>query len=278
MIVLRHPDPAGRLLAAVLREMGIPVALESSVGLAATQVGGALIALCRAATDESAVSALLAHLRLDPALAPGAVDTVEARIRRGDATTVTEAVAHWDSPPRHLQRLREAETAAQRLRALARSARELAEAPHRDRAPLAGGPSPDRRAVLGPRAARGGRRRRAAHRARRARPRCPVARFPTSRARSRRSSRRRCRSGAGRPTGRVRILEPVPGARGARPGPLLPLAPGRRLPQRRAARPAALRGPPPRDRQSRTCAAPTPRTRSATCSTPASRARRIAST
>ena len=51
--------------------MGIPVALESSVGLAATQVGGALIALCRAAADESAVSALLAHLRLDPALAPG---------------------------------------------------------------------------------------------------------------------------------------------------------------------------------------------------------------
>ncbi len=142
VIVLRRPDPAGRLLAAVLREMGIPVALESSVGLAATQVGGALIALCRAATDESAVSALLAHLRLDPALAPGAVDTVEARIRRGDATTVTEAVAHWDSPPRHLQRLREAETAAQRLRALARSARELAEAPHRDRSPLAGGPSP----------------------------------------------------------------------------------------------------------------------------------------
>ena len=89
VIVLRHPDPAGRLLAAVLREMGIPVALESSVGLAATQVGGALIALCRAATDETAVSALLAHLRLDPALAPGAVDTVEARIRRGDATTVT---------------------------------------------------------------------------------------------------------------------------------------------------------------------------------------------
>ena len=30
---------------------------------------------------------------------PGAVDTVEARIRRGDATTVREAVSHWESPP-----------------------------------------------------------------------------------------------------------------------------------------------------------------------------------
>jgi ATP-dependent helicase/DNAse subunit B len=137
-IVLRHPDPAGRLLASVLREMGIPVALESSLGLSATQVGGALIALCRAAADESAVESLLAHLRLDPALAPGAVDTVEARIRRGDASTVSEAVARWEKPPRHLQRLREAETPAQRLRALARSARELAESPHRERAPLAG--------------------------------------------------------------------------------------------------------------------------------------------
>ena len=52
-IVLRHPDPGGRLLAAVLREMGIPVALESSLALSATQVGGALIALCRAAADET---------------------------------------------------------------------------------------------------------------------------------------------------------------------------------------------------------------------------------
>ena len=136
VIVLRRPDPGGRLLATVLREMGIPVALESSVALSATQVGGALISLCRAAADETAVEALLGHLRLDPALAPAAVDTVEARIRRGDATTVSEAVAHWENPPRHIERLREAETAPARLRALARSARELAEAPHRERAPV----------------------------------------------------------------------------------------------------------------------------------------------
>ena len=136
-IVLRHPDPGGRLLASVLRDMGIPVALESSLGLSATQVGGSLIALARAAADESALESLLAHLRLDPALTPAAVDTVEARIRRGDATTVTEAVSHWEHPPRHLQRLREAEGPAQRLRALARSARELAESPHREGAPLA---------------------------------------------------------------------------------------------------------------------------------------------
>ena len=137
-IVVRHPESAARLLATVVRELGIPVALESSLGLAETAVGGSLIALCRAAEDETDVESLLIHLRLDPGAPPGAVDTVEARIRRGDATTVDEAVAHWGSPPLHLQRLREAEGPAARLRALARSARELAEGPHRHNAPLAG--------------------------------------------------------------------------------------------------------------------------------------------
>jgi ATP-dependent helicase/DNAse subunit B len=137
-VVLRHPDSGGRLLASVMRELGIPVALESSLPLSATAVGGALVALCRAASDETAVESLLTHLRLDPALAPGAVDTVEARIRRGDAGTVDEAIAHWKNPPLHLQRLREAASPGAKLRALARSARELAEAPHREDAPLAG--------------------------------------------------------------------------------------------------------------------------------------------
>ncbi len=137
VIALRRPDPGGRLLASVLGDLGVPVALESSMPLAGTAVGGALIALCRAASDETSVDSLLTHLRLDPTLAPGAVDTVEARIRRGDATTVDEALAHWEHPPRHLQRLREADGAVRRLRGLARSARELAEGPHRERAPLA---------------------------------------------------------------------------------------------------------------------------------------------
>ena len=39
-IVLRHPDPAGACSPRVLRDMGIPVALESSLPLSATPVGG----------------------------------------------------------------------------------------------------------------------------------------------------------------------------------------------------------------------------------------------
>ena len=138
-IVLRHPSSSGRLLASVLRELDVPVALEASAPLSTTAVGGSLIALCRAATDERDTAALLAHLRLDPALAPGITDVVEARIRRGDAATVAEAIEHWERPPRHLGRLLAARNAGERLRGLARSARELAEGAHREDAPLAGG-------------------------------------------------------------------------------------------------------------------------------------------
>jgi RecB family exonuclease/superfamily I DNA/RNA helicase len=137
-IVLRHPSSSGPLLASVLRELGVPVALEASAALSTTAVGGSLIALCRAATDERAADSLIAHMRLDPALPPGLTDTVEARIRRGDAATVSEAIDHWESPPHHLGRLREAGNAAGRLHSLARSARELAEGAHLEAAPLAG--------------------------------------------------------------------------------------------------------------------------------------------
>jgi len=143
-IVVRHPDASGPVLAEVLGTLGVPVALEASASIARTCVGTALVALCRAAADESAVGALLTHLRSDPSLDPGRVDWVERRIRRGRATTVTEATANWERPPRHLARLREAADPAARLRALARSARELAEGAHRERAPLARtSPAPD---------------------------------------------------------------------------------------------------------------------------------------
>ncbi len=136
-IVLRHPDSSGPLLASVLGTLGIPVALEASMPVASTCVGTSLVALCRAVADEGAVDALLAHLRSDPSLDPGAVDWVERRIRRGKATTVAEATAGWEKPPRHLERLRNAPNAVARLRALARSARELAEGAHRAEAPHA---------------------------------------------------------------------------------------------------------------------------------------------
>ncbi len=146
-IVLRRPDSTGPVLAGVLGTLGVPVALEASAPLTETSVGTSLVALCRAAGDEGAVGALLTHLRTDPSLDPDAIDWVERRIRRGKATTVSEATASWEKPPRHLARLRDAAGPAGRLRALARSARELAEGAHRGEAPRArSAPQSDERA------------------------------------------------------------------------------------------------------------------------------------
>jgi len=138
VVVARRPDSSGPLLASVLRGLGIPVALEASAPLSSTCVGTALNALCRAFAEGTDVEALLTHLRCDPAVAPGAVDSIERRLRRGDARTIDEAIETWSSPPRHLARLREAGDDRARLAALARSARELAEGAHRKQAPLAG--------------------------------------------------------------------------------------------------------------------------------------------
>ncbi len=136
VVVVRRPEESGPVLARVLGELGVPVALEASLPLPATCVGASLLALCEAAADDGAVEALLAHLRLDPSLPAGAVDRVERRIRRGEARTVNAATEGWRMPPRHLTRLRAGEGGPERLRALARSARELAEGPHLEAAPL----------------------------------------------------------------------------------------------------------------------------------------------
>ena len=51
VIALRRPSVDGPLFASVLRELGVPVALEADLPLAATAVGRSLVALCRAASD-----------------------------------------------------------------------------------------------------------------------------------------------------------------------------------------------------------------------------------
>ncbi|HEY8465761.1 MAG TPA: PD-(D/E)XK nuclease family protein [Solirubrobacterales bacterium] len=138
VVALRHPTADGPLFAAVLRGMGIPVALEASFPLERTAVGRGLVTLCRAASEEGTPADLIAHLRADPSTPPELVDWAERGVYRGRYETVADVYAEWESPPRHLARLLEARGAAERLRALAATARELAEAPHRERAPLVG--------------------------------------------------------------------------------------------------------------------------------------------
>jgi ATP-dependent helicase/DNAse subunit B len=137
-VTVRHPGRAGGLIARVLEQNGVPVALEAPIPVTATGIGHSMAALCRAASESGTPDDLLAHLRTDPGLPAGPVDWLERSIRRGEVATVEEAVARWRTPPIHLARLAEAPGPPARLRALARSARELAERPLARGAPLAG--------------------------------------------------------------------------------------------------------------------------------------------
>jgi ATP-dependent helicase/DNAse subunit B len=131
-----HRAPA---LGRVLSRLEIPVAVETSVPLDRTAVGRGLVALCRAAAPDGEPSDLLAQLRADPAMAPEAADWLERRIRRAHPTSIDEAIATWETPPRHLTAVGGAPSATERMRALAAVARELAEEPHRGAAPVARG-------------------------------------------------------------------------------------------------------------------------------------------
>ena len=138
VIALRRPSVDGPLFASVLRELGVPVALEADLPLSGTAVGRSLVALCRAASGDGEPADLLAHLRADPSVAPGAVDWLERAVARNEAGSVADLAGRWQNPPVHLARLLEAEGPTARVLALAAGARRLAEAAHREAAPLAG--------------------------------------------------------------------------------------------------------------------------------------------
>jgi ATP-dependent helicase/DNAse subunit B len=138
LIATRHPAADGPLIALVLEEHGLPAALEASIPLQQTGTGRALLALCRAAGPRGTPEDLLAHLRCDPTMAPGAVDRLERKVRRRECETIDELIAGWQKPPRHLALLRDRRSAAGRLRALTGIARDIAEGAHRKQAPLAG--------------------------------------------------------------------------------------------------------------------------------------------
>lgn len=137
VVALRHPTIDGPLFASVLHGLGVPVALEASVPMTGTAVGRALATLCRCAVPDGEPGDLISHLRADPALGAGAVDWLDRAVARGEAGTVAEVAERWQKPPVHLARVLEAGGPSARLLALATSARRLAEAAHRELAPLA---------------------------------------------------------------------------------------------------------------------------------------------
>jgi len=139
VVALRRPAADGPLIAQVLRGMAIPVTLDADLSLAGTSVGRALLALCRAGRANGEPADVLRYLRADTASRPDRADWVERRLMRGDDTTIADLVERWgEGTPAHLRRLLAAAPGPAQVRSLALSARRLAEAAHRERAPLAG--------------------------------------------------------------------------------------------------------------------------------------------
>lgn len=139
VVVLRNPSADGPLFSTVFRGLGIPVTLEAQLPLDSTAVGRSLLALCRGAGDDGTPSDVLAHLRADTASPPAKADWAERAVARGDAESVADLEERWaDAMPPHLVRVREATGDADRVRAVAGAARRIAEAVHREAAPLAG--------------------------------------------------------------------------------------------------------------------------------------------
>ena len=139
VITLRSPSLEGPRFASVMREMGIPATLEAHLPLASTAVGRSLLALCRAASDDGDPADVIAHLRTDAAFRQTRTDWAERAVARREAESVEQLLERWgETPPAHLRRVFEERSPEDRVRAVAVSARRIAEAVHREQAPLAG--------------------------------------------------------------------------------------------------------------------------------------------
>jgi len=103
-IVVRDPARRGPLIASVLESYGIPTALEAELPVAATAVGGSLVALLEAVLGTGRASDLLRYLRGPSGASPGRVDWFERRLRRDRVLTASAALDLWEerygeSPP-----------------------------------------------------------------------------------------------------------------------------------------------------------------------------------
>ena len=95
-IVLRDPQRRGPLLASVLESYGVPVALEAEVPVAATAVGGGLIAMLETIVGSARSADLLRYLRLASGITPGVVDSFERSLRRGRVQSASAAIELWE--------------------------------------------------------------------------------------------------------------------------------------------------------------------------------------
>lgn len=136
-VALRSPDRQAPLFARVLAGLGIPIAAEAKIPLAATSTGATLLRLLEIAGDDGTAADVVAFLRGLARAKPRSVDWLERAVLRRRMTTAAEALEHWrgggeiDRRIWELDAIREAGTDAAALTsAVCRVAAHLAERPH----------------------------------------------------------------------------------------------------------------------------------------------------
>ena len=111
-IALRDPARRGPLLAEVLESYGIAVALEAEVPVAATSVGGTLIALLEAELGAGRAGDLLRFMRGPSGLPAAQVDWFERAVRRRRLQSAAAVLELWEERherlPGDLDRIRQA--------------------------------------------------------------------------------------------------------------------------------------------------------------------------
>ncbi|MEX2448952.1 MAG: hypothetical protein WD404_09460, partial [Solirubrobacterales bacterium] len=114
-IAVRTPERRGPLLASVLESYGAPTALEAELPVAATAVGGALVALLNALLGDGGAGGVIRFLRGPSGVAPGQVDWFERTLRRRRVGSAAAALKLWEDRyerlPDGIERLRDASRA-----------------------------------------------------------------------------------------------------------------------------------------------------------------------
>jgi RecB family exonuclease len=114
-IALRDPARRGPPIASALESCGVATALEAEIPIAATSVGGTLLALLAAALGDGTAADLLRFLRGPSGVSPARVDWFERAIRRRRVRGAAAALDLWreryEELPHDVARIREASAA-----------------------------------------------------------------------------------------------------------------------------------------------------------------------
>lgn len=139
-IAVRSPDRQALPMVRILGRIGLPIAAEARVPIAATATGATLLRLLRIAAGEGDAADVIAFLRGRTGN-PDSVDWLERRVRRLRITSAEEALESWGHPGERTigplsQLIAASGNPGEIAAAVSRIAANLAERPHRRKQPV----------------------------------------------------------------------------------------------------------------------------------------------